>query len=420
MPARSSPASLMAACKLSDIRHYKEKLDTDKSELKELIEEVVVPETWFFRDTNPFKMLAKFVTEEWLPSEPEGPLRVLSLPCATGEEPYSIAITLIDAGLFPSQVRIDAFDISGRNIKRCKEARYRNNSFRGVDPFIRDRFFSKRDGAYSPDILIRAMVNFDTASLLDPGFINTRLPYDVVFCRNLLIYFDHETQMQAAQMLYKLLNPTGILFVGHAETGIFINQCHVSHRYPKAFALRKNLDITTHKRKPCRVKPGTRSQRKKTSTAKPRTTRFGTTRPGTINKPVTTQKPAPISPPKLERITARKNVKPTPTQGLEQAKQFADSGRYTDAEAICIQHLEQDKQNEQAYYLLALIQIATGGIQKAVEYLKNVIYLDPKHYDALMYLATLIAETGDGISAARYRERAQRIQKRLNVQRLEL
>ena len=118
----------MAICQLSDINSYTQKIHRDKNELKELIEEVVVPETRFFRDKRPFEMLAKYVKEEWLPSEPDGPLRVLSVPCATGEEPYSIAITLIDAGLMPSQIKIDAFDISQRNIDKSKIARYRNNS----------------------------------------------------------------------------------------------------------------------------------------------------------------------------------------------------------------------------------------------------------------------------------------------------
>ena len=113
-------------------------------------------------------------------------------------------------------------------------------------------------------------------------------------------------------------------------------------------------------------------------------------------------------------------AKPTPAQGLEQAKRLADSGQLTEAEAICLQHLEYDKQNEQAYYLLALIQVATGDTQKAVQYLKNVIYLNPKHYDALMYLATLTAEAGDDTGATRYRERAQRIKKRQDITRVGL
>ena len=382
----------MSACNVFDIDTYKRKLDSDKAELKELIEEVVVPETWFFRDTNPFKMLAKYIREEWLPSDPKGPLRVLSLPCASGEEAYSIAITAIDAGLMPSQVKIDAYDISEKNIERCKEACYRNHSFRGVADATRDRFFTFRNGAYYPDILIKAMVNFGTASLLDNNFIMTRVAYDIVFCRNLLIYFDHATQKQAAEMLYKLLKPAGILFVGHAETGIYTDKCHVSRRYPQAFAMRKNLNQSETQKKPARRRVSTLSKRK--------------IPPLPVKRAVAT--PPPTSVPKA--VTS----KPASLPSLDAAEQHADAGRFTQAETLCLQHLEADKQNSRAYYLLALIQIASGDSVKAAEYLKSVIYLNPKHYDALMYLSTLTGEMGDEQGAARYRERAARVKSRIN------
>ena len=182
-------------CNVESIKQYLEIIKSDNAELHELIEEVVIPETWFFRDSAPFKMLINFVQNEWLKTKPTSPLRILSMPCATGEEPYSIAMALLDAGLTPSQVYIDAVDISHRNIKRCKEASYSNNSFRGVTADSKKRFFKlRKDKRYQPDILIRAMVNFNQASILDSNYVTKQPPYDIVFCRNLLIYFDNTTQ----------------------------------------------------------------------------------------------------------------------------------------------------------------------------------------------------------------------------------
>lgn len=122
----------MNDCNINNIQDYYQIASSQNDELKELVEEVVVPETWFFRDNKPFKQLIKYANEEWGAKTSYKPLRILSLPCATGEEPYSIAMTMLDAGFMPSQVEIDALDISKRNIRRCKKAQYREHSFRGV------------------------------------------------------------------------------------------------------------------------------------------------------------------------------------------------------------------------------------------------------------------------------------------------
>ena len=384
-------------CKLDNIESYHNKLIKDKDELKELIEEVVVPETWFFRDIEPFKMLIKYVKEEWLKSEPTEPLRVLSIPCATGEEPYSVAMALLDAGLTPSQIYIDAVDVSERNIKRCKEARYRKHSFRGVDSITQNRFFRLRDDdLYHPDILIKAMVNFNQASILDLNYVNKQKPYDIVFCRNLMIYFDDKTQETTVGMLDKLLKPSGVLFLGHAETGRFIlnDKWNTSYKYPKSFAVRKFIDdenittannnvrlknnITTHqlKRKPIPKK----------------------TDLGHIQQHKTI----------IKKHTEEKSV--TAIQNIKYAQQLADKGEVIEAEAVCLDLLTINKQDSNAYFLLAVIQMASGDIQKALEYFRNVVYLDPKNINALTHIANISEQQGNPKQAQLFRERAQRCQ----------
>lgn len=387
------------SCDVSDIESYHHKLIKDKNELKELIEEVVIPETWFFRDIEPFKMLIKFVNEEWLESKPSGPLRVLSIPCATGEEPYSIAMSLLDAGLTPSQVYIDAVDVSNRNIIRCKEARYRNHSFRGVDSYTQKRFFRLQDdNLYHPDILIKAMVNFEQASILDSQYIYNQRPYDVVFCRNLLIYFDEKTQQNAVNMLSRLLKPSGILFVGHAETGRFINNksWSMSYKYPKSFAIRKFIDDARFEK--------TKSEKytfKKTILKPHRITK---TKSKSLQTAIATQP--------IDKTKHVENIKRTATlPDIALAQRLADKGEFTDAESICLESLTINKQDSKAYLILAVIQLATGDERKAVQYFRNVVYLEPRNFDALMYLATLIDQQGDPKQAQRFRERAQRCKK---------
>lgn len=400
------------SCQLDNIESYLEKIKSDKAELKELIEEVVIPETWFFRDIAPFKMLTQFVNEEWLQSKPESPLRILSIPCATGEEPYSIAMALIDAGLTPSQIYIDAIDVSQRNINACKKARYRKNSFRGVDPLIQNRFFRLReDNYYHPDILIKAMVNFRQANILDPGYINNQRPYDIVFCRNLLIYFDDETQTHAINTLNKLLNPTGLLFVGHVETGRFINNkdWNISFKYPKAFALRKFVDDERYQKNKIResnnrknkITNNNRHIRELRSTSNRRTTKTYRT---IVSKPLSKTKP--------ENATEIKNRIPPVLPDMDYAKQLADQGRFTEAESICLDSLTINKQDAKAYFILALIQLASGDEQKSAEYFRNVIYLEPRNVDAMMYLATLTEQQGDPRQAQQLKERIHRCHQR--------
>src|SRR5690349_16378916 len=106
----------LAACKLPHLQSYWQHIETSAVEMQELIDAVVVPETWFFRDRDAFKGLTSFALGEWLPANAEGVLRVLSLPCATGEEPFSIAMALLDAGFPEHRLHIDAIDISLRVI----------------------------------------------------------------------------------------------------------------------------------------------------------------------------------------------------------------------------------------------------------------------------------------------------------------
>ncbi len=109
------------------IRHaYWERVRGSRAELQALIEAVVVPETWFFRDREAFAALARLAREEWLPSAPQtGCCRLLSLPCSTGEEPYSMAMALLDAGVPADRFRIDAVDISAAALAQAERARVR-------------------------------------------------------------------------------------------------------------------------------------------------------------------------------------------------------------------------------------------------------------------------------------------------------
>jgi chemotaxis protein methyltransferase WspC len=120
---------------------YEQLLEKSSAEWNELVESVVVTETWFFRDPALFDGFVRHVLEEWLPAHPGAPLRLLSIPCASGEEPCSLAMALLDAGVASERFQIKAADISARAIARAERGVYGKNSFRGKDLAFRDRYF---------------------------------------------------------------------------------------------------------------------------------------------------------------------------------------------------------------------------------------------------------------------------------------
>jgi chemotaxis protein methyltransferase WspC len=207
--------------------------------LHELIEAVVVPETWFFRDTEAFRALARIAQAEWLPAESAGVLRLLSLPCSTGEEPYSMAMALIEAGLPGRRFRVDALDISSRALARAQRAVYGTNSFRGIDLGFRDRHFEATPDGYRLAGAVRQQVRFQQGNFFDEGLLPGENLHHIIFCRNVLIYFDRATQDRALKVLARLLAPTGYLFVGPSETGVLLAHDFAPVRIPMAFAFRK-------------------------------------------------------------------------------------------------------------------------------------------------------------------------------------
>ncbi len=386
----SSVQRRMVACGVSNVDAYLALLLSSTGELDALIEEVVIPETWFFRDGKAFEALRRFVTNEWMPKHKQGKLRVLSLPCSTGEEPYTIAMTLIEAGLAVERIYIDAVDISMQALAKARCAVYGDNAFRGNDLVFRDRFFHKTKRVYTLDKKIHERVNFIQANMLNPDFMPGQGIYDVVFCRNVMIYFDALTQTQAMAVLTRLLHANGILFVGHAESSMILNHGYVSEQIPRAFAFRKST--AKHNSKP-RIAAATNTQhhqQKKT-------------------RVVMTPQPASLFRADKESSISSSIKQETSTdERLEQAFCLADEGNLVEAASLCENWLEDNEPCVQACYLLGLIREATGNREEAEDYLRKVVYLQPDHQEALVHLSLLVEQKGDVSAAKILRQRASR------------
>ncbi|MCY1340350.1 putative biofilm formation methyltransferase WspC [compost metagenome] len=359
-------------------------LNASPAEQQALVEAVVVPETWFFRYPESFAALGRLAFER-LPALVGGrPLRILSLPCSTGEEPFSIVMALLDAGLAPGLFQVDAVDISERVLELARKGRYGRNSFRGQELGFRERYFIPGGEGYALAQQVASKVRFLRGNLLDPGLLAGEPPYDFVFCRNLLIYFDRPTQAAVLEVLKRLMQRDGALFIGPAEASLLSQQGMQPLGYPQAFVFRH-----------APAQPAT-------MTAKPRE-----------------QAPPPLAGPAPARIPARpRQPLPKPEQPKPQAANrdaalveiasLANSGRSEQARVACQEFLAAHGPSAEAFYWLGLLSDVAGKADEAQDYYRKALYLQPQHAEALAHLAALLGARGDQAGARRLLERASR------------
>lgn len=177
-------------------------------------------ETYFFREAHQFEVLTRDIVPPLLPELRRRPLRLLSAGCSSGEEPYSLAITLQNAGLDRAGVswEIDACDINAERIARARAGIYEESALRACDAETRARYFSLTGGRYRLQDRHRAGVRFFEANLALPGTPVPAGAYDAIFCRNLLIYFGPEAFDGLIRQFAGWLRPGGYLLLGHAES----------------------------------------------------------------------------------------------------------------------------------------------------------------------------------------------------------
>lgn len=380
----------LAALGLKDAQVYWEQLITLERELQELIEAIVIPETWFFRDSEAFAALVRVVREEWLAKHAEGTLRILSLPCSSGEEPFSAAMALLDGGLPPSRFHIDAIDISTRAIALAEQGTYGRNSFRGNDLGFRDRYFEPAERGYRLSDAVRRQVQFRHGNLLSAGWLHGAHGYDAIFCRNVLIYFDRVTQCRAIEVLGRLLTPSGVFFVGPSEAGLLLDHGFVSAGIPLAFAFRRK-DGSAPQPRPRRSGPPAAAVAKP-GRAKP-------AKPASLARPQPQPQPGPIP---------AANVAGAAEHWMEQAHRLANQGKLLEALEYCERNSCRQPASAETYHLIGLLHEAAGRVPEAAEHYRKALYLEPQHAEAMVHLAVALQKQGDTLGAQRLLERANR------------
>ncbi len=338
----------MIARGITDPSLYVARLMTEASERDALAIEMVVPETWFFRGGHAlFDRLAAFVV-----GLGRG-VRVLSAPCSTGEEPYSLAMTFQSPLKNSGGATIDAIDLSERNLVRAAEARYSPSAFREPGPDPRPAYFRKTGDNWEVIPRIRAAVRFRTGNLTDPQFLEYERPYDLILCRNVFIYFTPDAKQRAMANIDRLLAPDGRLCVTPAEA---------DRLPPGRFVPEGSAEFGLYKRNglPAAVSPS------KTH--------------------------APLAAPTLAAPAPA--VAPAATTTLAAARRLADSGQLAEARVASENLIRERPSNADAFSLLGVVHLAAGNADAAYDAFGKALYLAPDHIEAISHMIGLCERRG--------------------------
>lgn len=357
----------------------------DTAAVESFIGYAVIGETYFFRHPEQLRELGR------LAAASTGPFLVWSAGCASGEEPYSIAMALLAAGVAPERFRVVGSDVTGRAIERARKATYSPWSVRRMEPEMERRFLVIRLGSVSVPPEVCARVEFRRHNLVTdaPPVVGAQ----AVFCRNVLIYFPPEVIPGVMQRLVQALAPGGWLFLSPAEVP-FAHGLGLEERNVEGLSvLRKplpgeRLPVRGSRAAPLRlVARALSSPRRGAMSSRPA--------PASQKPPAATPPPAPQPP-----------AGPSVSDMLERAREAARTGRYEAAEELA--RLAARELSPEAYLLLAMVSEGRGDVQGAVAAVRKALYLEPQLALGHAMLVALYGQLGQPEEADRARRNALR------------
>jgi len=352
----------MHHCSISQPNDYWNFLQSSPEEYQALVEAVVVTESWFFRDQAAIDFLVPFIKRQ------THRVRILSIPCASGEEPYSIAMTLVDSGIDPDCFHIEGIDISQIALSKAKQAIYGKNSFRGDKQKHLLAHFSKEDECYALHRDIKNLVTFNYANVCSSAFLSFPPIADVIFCRNLLIYLNKKAQVDLLTAFAHALGNDGILIVSPAEADLCRKLGWVKSPQPKLFIFQRHA--------------------------------------------VEHSKRAPVIKAIVREIPQKTSIAAKELKGLEVIQKLADEGTFQEAWKLLEKFLGREGlADPDAYFLAGVIKHACLQEELAEKYFLKALYLKPDFVEALTYLALLAERRGDDHQAQLFRSRLERSEK---------
>jgi chemotaxis protein methyltransferase CheR len=439
-----------AAVHRESVARYLEIVESgDPAEIRALTSELTVGETYFLRHSEQFRAFIDAVVPDRLA---HGRLRVLSAGCSSGEEPYTLAMLLREA--YPDHsFEIHAVDLNRDAIARARNGRYSRWSLRATTPELERRWFERdgRDVVVVPEL--RERVTFEPANLLDDGVLNTRERWDVVFCRNVMMYFTDEHADALIARFSRALVPGGYLFLGHAETlrdrAPEFTLCHTHGAF---YYQRPTSARSGHPGPPLPINDPAASGATALPTAwyddiHAAAQRVHAMIDGALERTADSQpaialppgEPIAASPPAPDLSSIRELLAQERFgEALDQldrlraataddrdvatlrALVLTHSGRFGDARVACRELLEIDPVSAGANYLLALCCESTGDASGAAHLAHIAAQLDPSFAMPRVHLGLLARRTGARDRASRELTRAIALLERESPARLEL
>ena len=405
-----------------------------RNQIEILAGRLTVGETYFFRDKRSFEILEERIIPELLRARAasERRLRIWSAGCCTGEEPYSIAILL--ARMIPDlrdwNISILATDIHPSFLHKASLGVYGDWSFRDTPPGVKERFFKKtRDGRFEIDDHIKRLVDFAYLNLAEdsyPSVENGTNAMDVVFCRNVLMYFDLAHARKILHKLGRALLEGGWLFVSPVEVPQVALPQLLPVRFPGAIVHRKENDPPSGQRMPAAaylyppavperpIPPSNFHVEEQPAPALPE--QRGEI--GVVPGPQRQQAEAPAQTPYQQAAAwyaqgryaeagqeIRGILSRTPNDLAAMAllaRIYANQGRLAEASEWCEKALAADKLNAGCWYLLATIHQEQGLADDAAAALRRALYLDQNNALVHFALGNLLRRQGKGKDAARH------------------
>lgn len=408
-----------------------------RSQLKPLARALTIGETYFLRDPRSYQVLEREVLPELIARKRQGErtLRLWSAGCASGEEPYTLAILLsrVIPDLERWQISLVGTDINEQSLEKARQGNYSKWSFRNAPAWLMDYFTRQQDGRYQIVPRIRDMVRFEYLNLAEQQAEAEPVTgtdfLDIIFCRNVMLYFGPAQIERTMGRFHRALNEGGYLFVGPTE---------VDQRQMEGFSCRRLEGAFVLSKESCAPKapqplPSPAPPLK--ATASPLARHRHREPVKAVASPPKKGAPAPAAPPGLEQALghyragsyqqAADLVKGLHDQKaadqetlLLGARALANISRFSEAGALCDEALTADPLSVQAHYLKAIILEHLGELEGACAALKRVLFLDGEFLLAYFALGNLYRASGDAAESQRNFANALRLLERRDPQEL--
>lgn len=410
-----------------DVKSFLHRLlsgDVPRNQLEILASHLTVGETYFYREPQAFEALEKRIVPELVASSgsPGRPLRLWSAACCTGEEPYSLAIALSRAipNLKDWHITILATDINPRFLEKASRARYGEWSFRGTPQWLKAGYFARgHDGSYAVSGSIRNMVKLSYLNLAEdsfPSLLSNTNAMDVIFCRNVLMYFTPERRRRAILNLHSSLREGGWLIVGVAET---------SSDLGSQFTAIGCDGLTLYRKDSCRQGDLPAKQFGSRLHAQTEPVRLQSASTGKPSRPSNTRAArtarVPIAPydealalygrglyaEAVDRLLgSMAGGQADVRMAVLLARACANQGKLVEALEWTEKAISGDRYSSGLYYLRATIQEEEGTTDAAIASLKRALYLDPDMVLAHFALGNLAFRNAEPKQASKHFENA--------------